>query len=57
MLIHKPSSSMICADALSWRPDYEKGENDNADIILLKPEHIKQAPVVTTIIYEYMVVA
>jgi len=39
-LIHKPGSTMICADALSRRPNYDKGDNDNSDITLLKPEHI-----------------
>jgi hypothetical protein len=41
-LIHKPGSTMICADALSRRPDYEKGDDDNSDITLLKPEHIRR---------------
>jgi len=41
-LIHKPGSSMICADALSRRPDYDKGDSDNTDITLLKPEHIRR---------------
>ena len=31
---------MICADALSCQPDHDKGENDNIDMTLLKPEHI-----------------
>jgi hypothetical protein len=44
-LIHKPGSSMICADALSRRPDYDKGENDNDNITLLKPEHIRRVEV------------
>lgn len=39
-LIHKPGTSMICADALSRRPDHDKGENDNINMTLLKPEHI-----------------
>jgi hypothetical protein len=30
-LIHKPGSTMICADALSRRPDYDKGDSDNSD--------------------------
>jgi len=41
-LVHKPGSTMICADALSRRPDYEKGNNDNSDVMLLKPEHIRR---------------
>jgi len=44
-LIHKLGSSMICADALSRQPDYDKGENDNDNITLLKPEHIRQVEV------------
>ena len=44
-LIHKPGTSMICADALSRRPDHDKGENDNIDMTLLKPEHIRRVEV------------
>jgi hypothetical protein len=40
-LVHKPGSSMVCADALSRRPDYNKGDEDNAEITLLKPEYIR----------------
>jgi len=25
-------------DALSWRPDHDKGTSDNEDVILLRPE-------------------
>jgi hypothetical protein len=39
-LLHKPGSSMTCADALSRRPDYDKGLADNDSIVLLKPDHI-----------------
>jgi hypothetical protein len=41
-LVHKPGSSMICADALSRRPDFDKGGDDNTDITLLKAEHIRR---------------
>ena len=30
------------ADALSRRPDFEKGENDNEDVILIEPHHIRR---------------
>jgi hypothetical protein len=38
-LTHKPGSQMICADALSRRPDYDKGILDNENITLL-PHHL-----------------
>ncbi|KAJ3489900.1 hypothetical protein NLJ89_g11486 [Agrocybe chaxingu] len=38
-LVHKPGSSMARADALSRRPDYDKGYNDNIDVTLL-PSHL-----------------
>ncbi|PPQ81108.1 hypothetical protein CVT24_008812 [Panaeolus cyanescens] len=38
-LVHKAGSTMICADALSRRPDYDKGESDNDNITLL-PSHL-----------------
>jgi hypothetical protein len=44
-LLHKPGSSMICADALSRRPDYDKGHDDNESVTLLKPEHIRRSSV------------
>ncbi len=45
-LIHKPGVSMICSDALSRRPDHDKGGGDNEEITLLKPEHIRRTSVV-----------
>ena len=42
-LLHKPGNSMICADVLSRRPDYDKGLSDNDSITILKPEHIRQS--------------
>lgn len=44
-LLHKPGSSMICADALSRRPDYDRGLGDNDAITVLKPEHIRRTSV------------
>jgi hypothetical protein len=36
---NKPGASMGKADALSRRPDYKEGvENDNKEVTLLKPE-------------------
>ena len=32
---------MICTDALSWRPDYDKGGSDNDCVTLIKPENIQ----------------
>ena len=42
-LIHKPGSSMICSDALSRRPDYDTGTEDNDNITVLSPSHICRA--------------
>ena len=42
-LLHKPGSSMTCADALSRRPDFDKGLQDNDSIVLLKPEHLRRS--------------
>jgi len=39
-LVHKPGKAMGKADALSRRPDFERGENDNEDVILIEPHHI-----------------
>jgi hypothetical protein len=44
-LLHKPGSSMVCADALSRRPDYDKGLADNDCITVLKPECIRRSSV------------
>jgi transposase InsO family protein len=44
-LLHKPGSSMVCADALSRRPDYDKGSGDNESVTLLRPEHIRRSSV------------
>jgi hypothetical protein len=38
MLVHKPGAQN-CADALSRRPDYDTGEKDNEDVIVLL-EHL-----------------
>jgi hypothetical protein len=37
-IFHKPGKSMGKADALSRMTGLEKGENDNANVVLLKPE-------------------
>ena len=42
-LVHKPGSTMTCADALSHRPDYDKGMDDNNCITLIKPKHIRRS--------------
>ena len=34
---------MVQADALSRRPDHDRGENDNQDVILLKEEVFAKA--------------
>jgi len=40
-LFHRPGRISGKPDALSRRPDHGKGENDNQDVILLKPEWFK----------------
>ena len=40
-LHHRPGRSSGKPDALSRRPDHGKGEDDNSDVILLKPELFK----------------
>jgi hypothetical protein len=37
-LVHRPGRQMGKPDALSRRPDHNTGQDDNADVILLKPE-------------------
>ncbi|KAF8665020.1 hypothetical protein AX16_000666 [Volvariella volvacea WC 439] len=37
-LHHKPGSFMEKADALSRRSNYDRGEGDNVEVVLLKPE-------------------
>lgn len=40
-LHHRPGKSSLKPDALSRRPDHGKGENDNDNIVLLKPSYFK----------------
>ena len=40
-LHHRPGKSSGKPDALSRRPDHGKGEDDNKDVVLLKPELFK----------------
>jgi hypothetical protein len=39
-LHHRPGKSSLKPDALSRRPDHGKGEDDNENVILLKPEYL-----------------
>jgi RNase H-like domain found in reverse transcriptase/Reverse transcriptase (RNA-dependent DNA polymerase)/Integrase zinc binding domain len=41
-LHHKAGKSNVKPDILSRRPDLKRGENDNENIILLKPEHFRR---------------
>jgi RNase H-like domain found in reverse transcriptase len=41
-LRHKPGKSNVKPDILLRRPDLERGEKDNENIVLLKPEHFQQ---------------
>ncbi|KAJ3500604.1 hypothetical protein NLJ89_g9719 [Agrocybe chaxingu] len=45
ILVHKPGPSMVCSDALSRLPHYDKGSGDNSDVILLRPHHIRRTSV------------
>lgn len=40
-LHHRPGKKSLKPDALSRRPDHGKGENDNDNIVLLKPEFFR----------------
>jgi len=39
-LVHCLGRSMEKPNALSWRPDHDKGTSDNEDVVLLRPELI-----------------
>ena len=39
--MHRPGKSSGKPDALSRRPDHGKGEDDNKDVVLLRPELFK----------------
>ena len=41
-LCHRPGRANLKADLLSRRPDHARGEEDNQDIVLLKPEHFRR---------------
>lgn len=40
-LHHRPGKKSVKPDALSRRPDHKKGENDNQNVVLLKPSYFK----------------
>ena len=40
-LHHRPGSKSLKPDALSRRPDHGKGEDDNSNVTLLKPEYFQ----------------
>src|SRR6266568_3693632 len=44
-LVHKPGRTMGKADSLSRRPDFERGENDNENVILIEPHHLQRISV------------
>jgi transposase InsO family protein/predicted aspartyl protease len=37
-IIHKPGKTHLKPDILSRRPDHKRGEDDNKDVVLLKPQ-------------------
>ena len=42
VLVHRPGYMMGGADALSRRPDYEKGRDDNDGVWLIEPHHLRR---------------
>lgn len=48
-LSHKPGRTNHCPDALSRRPDYDTGDNDNNDTILLRPQWFRTLATAITI--------
>ena len=40
---YNPGKELVQADTLSRRPDHDRGENDNKDVILLKEEVFAKA--------------
>ena len=44
-LHHKPGKTNVKADILSRRVDHKRGENDNEDVVLLKPEWFRRIEV------------
>ena len=42
-LVHKPGSSMVFSDALSHCPDYNTGSEDNQNVTVLSPSHIRHS--------------
>jgi RNase H-like domain found in reverse transcriptase/Reverse transcriptase (RNA-dependent DNA polymerase)/Integrase zinc binding domain/Chromo (CHRromatin Organisation MOdifier) domain/Integrase core domain/Retroviral aspartyl protease len=45
-LYHKPGTSMGLPDALSRRADHDKGNDDNREITMLKPEHFVNSVII-----------
>ena len=43
LLVHKPGASMGKADILSRRADYDRGEEDNKDVVFLKEDWFMRA--------------
>ncbi len=44
-LVHRPGHAMGRADALSRRPDHEKGHDDNDGVVLIEPHHLRRVDV------------
>lgn len=44
-LIHKPGKTQIHGDPLSRRPDHDKGDHDNENVIMLKPQWFNRVEV------------
>lgn len=47
-LHHCPGHTNLHADLLSRCPDHERGEEDNQDVVLLKPEHFRRLVIIAS---------
>ena len=53
-LFHKPGALMTKADLLSRQAGHERGENDNSDVTLLKPEWFNQATIIKSLDTDFL---
>ena len=47
-LHHHPGHANLRADLLSRRPDHERGEEDNQDVVPLKPKHFRRLIIIAS---------
>ena len=53
-LIHRSGTLNAKADILSRRADHERGENDNSDVTLLKPEWFNRATIIKSLDTDFL---